>query len=94
MSEPTQVTRRYHAEQAWLGEERAAHDVLIHHDGIKRLHHPEVGDLELTFQSLDLPLPARAMHDLIIYTAEPGTPSEDGLRLLASLAATRTAQAG
>jgi hypothetical protein len=28
------------------------------------------------------------VHDLIIYTAEPGTASEDGLRLLASWAAT------
>lgn len=36
----------------------AAHDVLIRHDGIKRLRHPEVGHLELTFQSLDLPCPA------------------------------------
>lgn len=65
----------------------AAHDVLLHHDGIKRLQHPGVGRLELTFQSLDLPLPGRAVHDLIIYTAEPGTASEDGLRLLASWAA-------
>lgn len=66
----------------------AAHDVLLHHDGGKRLQHPDVGHLELTFQSLDLPLPGRAVHDLIIYTAEPGTASEDGLRLLASWAAT------
>jgi len=65
----------------------AVHDVLLHHDGIKRLQHPGVGHLELTFQSLDLPLPGRAVHDLIIYTAEPGTASEDGLRLLASWAA-------
>jgi len=65
----------------------AVHDVLLHHDGIKRLQHPGVGHLELTFQSLDLPLPGRAVHDLIIYTAEPGTASEDGLRLLASWSA-------
>lgn len=61
----------------------AAHDVLIRHDGIKRLRHPEAGHLELTFQSLDLPLPGRAVHNLITYTAEPGTASEDRLRLLA-----------
>src|SRR4051794_31468046 len=41
----------------------AAHDVRIRHDGIKRLHHPEVGDLELVYQSLDLPTSARAVHD-------------------------------
>ncbi|MFG2409553.1 helix-turn-helix transcriptional regulator [Streptomyces brevispora] len=68
----------------------AAHDVRIRHDGIKRLEHPEVGRLELTYQSLDLPTPNRTVHDLTLYTAEPGTPSEDRLKLLASLAATRS----
>ncbi|SEG84772.1 Helix-turn-helix domain-containing protein [Actinacidiphila yanglinensis] len=62
----------------------ASHDVRIHHEGAKRLNHPEVGRLEMTFRLLDLPLPQRAVHDLIIYAAEPGTPSEDRLRLLAS----------
>ncbi|MEU4338081.1 helix-turn-helix transcriptional regulator [Micromonospora lupini] len=66
----------------------AAHDVLIRHDGVKRLQHPEVGHLELTFQDLDLPLPGRAVHNLMIYTAEPGTPSEDRLKLLASWSVT------
>ncbi|MFD0685382.1 helix-turn-helix domain-containing protein [Actinomadura fibrosa] len=68
----------------------AAHDVLIRHDGIKRLQHPEAGHLELTFQALDLPLPGRAVHHLITYTAEPGTASEDRLELLAIWAATRS----
>jgi transcriptional regulator with XRE-family HTH domain len=66
----------------------AAHDVLIRHAGIKRLRHPEAGHLELTFQSLDLPISGRALHDLIIYTAEPGTASEDRLKLLAIWSAT------
>ncbi|MBY8862446.1 helix-turn-helix transcriptional regulator [Nocardia sp. CA2R105] len=68
----------------------AAHDVLIRHDGSKRLQHPDVGHLELTFQSLDLPLSGRAVHNLVTYTAEPGTPSEDRLKLLASWAATQS----
>ncbi|MFB9926087.1 helix-turn-helix transcriptional regulator [Amycolatopsis halotolerans] len=68
----------------------AVHDVLIRHDGIKRLRHPEAGRLELTFQSLDLPLPGRAVHDLITYTAEPGTESEDRIKFLASWAATQS----
>jgi len=68
----------------------AAHDVLIRHDGIKRLQHPDVGHLELTFQSLDLPLSGRAVHNLVTYTAEPGTASEDRLKLLASWAATQS----
>ncbi|GGQ31305.1 MmyB family transcriptional regulator [Streptosporangium pseudovulgare] len=67
----------------------AAHNVRIHHDGTKRLWHPQVGDLELTYQSLDLPMIDQTAYDLTIYTAEPGTTSEDRLKLLASLAATR-----
>ncbi|GAA2139283.1 helix-turn-helix transcriptional regulator [Actinomadura napierensis] len=62
----------------------ASHDVRIHHEGVKRLDHPEVGRLELAFRSLDLPLAQRAVHDLTVYAAEPGTPSEDRLKLLAS----------
>ncbi|OMI84837.1 transcriptional regulator [Streptomyces sp. M1013] len=72
----------------------ASHDVRIRHEGVKRLDHPEVGRLEMTFRSLDLPLPQRAVHDLIVYTAEPGTPSEDRLKLLASWTAPRTSPAG
>lgn len=70
----------------------AAHDVLIRHDGSKRLQHPDVGHLELTFQSLDLPVFGRAVHNLIVYIAEPGTASEDRLELLASLAAAHPRQ--
>lgn len=66
----------------------AAHDVRIRHEGVKRLRHPEVGSLELTYQSLDLPLSPRTAHDLNIYTAEPGSQSEEHLKLLTSLAAT------
>lgn len=71
----------------------AAHDVLIRHDGIKKVNHPEVGHLELAFQDLDLPLAGRAVHNLITYTAEPGTASEDRLTLLASWAATESRSA-
>ncbi|GAA2310805.1 helix-turn-helix transcriptional regulator [Streptomyces kunmingensis] len=66
----------------------AAHDVRIRHEGVKRLRHPEVGLLELTYQSLDLPVSHRAVHDLSLYTAEPGSTSEERLKILASLAAT------
>jgi transcriptional regulator with XRE-family HTH domain len=71
----------------------AAHDVRIRHDGIKRLQHPEVGRLELTYQSMDLPTPNRTVHDLTLYTAEPGTTSEDRLKVLASWAATQSRRA-
>jgi len=64
----------------------AAHNVRIHTTGIKRIHHPVVGDLELAFESF--PLAADPSQGLLTYTAEPGSPSQDALRLLASWAAT------
>ena len=66
----------------------AAHDVRIHHAGAKQFRHPVVGALELVYHSLDLPGPDGEVLRLTIYTAEPGSPSEDGLKLLASWAAT------
>ncbi|MBB2988113.1 helix-turn-helix transcriptional regulator [Terracoccus luteus] len=67
----------------------AAHDVRLHTTGAKTFHHPEVGDLELTYHSMDLPTgtgPTALPLNLTVYTAEPGTPHEDALRLLGSLA--------
>jgi transcriptional regulator with XRE-family HTH domain len=66
----------------------AAHDVRIHHNGAKQFRHPVVGALDLTYCTLDLPDSDAADLRMTIYTAEPGTPSEDGLKLLASWAAT------
>jgi hypothetical protein len=66
----------------------AAHDVRIHHNGAKQFHHPVVGSLDLGYCTLDLPTEDQADLRLTIYTAEPGTASEDALRLLASWAAT------
>jgi hypothetical protein len=64
----------------------AAHHVRIHTSGTKRFHHPVVGDLELAFESF--PLAADPSQSLLTYTAEPGSPSQHALRLLASWAAT------
>jgi transcriptional regulator with XRE-family HTH domain len=64
----------------------AAHDVQIHTTGVKIIHHPVVGDLDLSFESF--PLAADPSQSLLAYTAEPGSPSQDALRLLASWAAT------
>jgi MmyB-like transcription regulator ligand binding domain len=63
-----------------------AHDVRLHRSGVKHFHHPAVGTVELAFEALDLP--ADPGLTLTAYTAEPGSPSEDALRLLASWAAT------
>jgi hypothetical protein len=66
----------------------AAHDVRTRHDGIKRLQHPVVGFIELTYQSAELPDSSGAARKLNIYTAEPGTPHEDRIKILTSWAAT------
>ncbi|GAA3478174.1 helix-turn-helix transcriptional regulator [Streptomyces yanii] len=68
----------------------AAHDVRIHHGGVKQFQHPDAGSIELVYQPLDLPISPREVHSLTIYTAEPGTPNEDRLKLLASWAATKS----
>ncbi|GAB3573203.1 helix-turn-helix transcriptional regulator [Amycolatopsis endophytica] len=50
--------------------------------GRKRLQHGLVGPLELSFETFSLPGESRRA--LITYTTEPGSPSEERLRLLAS----------
>src|SRR6266516_4185343 len=64
----------------------AAHNVRFHNTGVKDFHHPVVGDLTLSFNRLDL----AADHGLTLftYTAEPGSRSEEALKLLGSWAAT------
>jgi transcriptional regulator with XRE-family HTH domain len=69
----------------------AAHNVRYHRTGVKRLHHPIVGDLELVYEAFELP--ADPGLSLSTYTAEPGSPSEDALKVLASWAATADAPA-
>jgi hypothetical protein len=73
-------TRSDHFRVRW-----AAHHVRIHTTGVKLIHHPLVGDLELAFESF--PLAADPTQSLLTYTAEPGSPSQDALSLLASWAA-------
>ena len=74
-------TRSEHFRTWW-----AAHNVRFHRTGSKRFHHPAVGDLTLTFEALDLA--ADAGLRISAYTAEPGTPADDALKLLATWAAT------
>ena len=54
-----------------------AHDVRTHGTGTKRFNHPDVGEITLAYEELAI-------------TAEPGSPSAEKLRLLASLAADQT----
>ena len=64
----------------------ADHNVRTHGTGTKRFRHPVVG--ELTFAYEELAITAEPGLVLLVYTAEPGSPSAERLRLLASWAAT------
>lgn len=68
-----------------------AHNVRHHGTGTKRFHHQAVGELTLAYEGLDMA--AEPGLTLTIYTAEPGSPSEEALRLLASWTATQEADA-
>ncbi|MEU7363152.1 MULTISPECIES: MmyB family transcriptional regulator [Streptomyces] len=65
-----------------------AHDVHVYDEGVKRFRHPVVGDLELVHEALALPGPADTGLPITVYSAGPGTPSEEAPRLLAPWAAT------
>jgi transcriptional regulator with XRE-family HTH domain len=65
----------------------AAQDVYVHRHGRKRFRHPVIGELELAFEVLELSGDDNLT--VLTYSAEAGTPSGDGLELLASWAATQ-----
>lgn len=67
----------------------ASRDVMFHRSGRKRLHHPVVGDLDLDYESMELPSEPGLV--LNVYTAAAGSPTADALRMLASWAATQEA---
>ena len=64
----------------------AAHNVRLHRTGSKHFRHPAVGDLQLSFDALELP--GEPGLTLTAYSADPDTPDADNLALLASWAAT------
>jgi hypothetical protein len=66
----------------------ANHNVKQHITGVKRFHHPVVGDLTVDYEVLDLA--ADTGQSLLVYTAEPGSPSFHALQLLASWTSTRS----
>ena len=68
----------------------AAQNVRLHRSGIKHFRHPAVDVLDLMFEAMALE--ADEGLTLTAYTAEPGTPPHDGLKLLASRAATYQAE--
>jgi len=62
-----------------------AHDVRIHLAGKKLFHHPDVGDLELSYEAMQLMTDPGLQ--FVGFTAEPGSASDHALRLLGSLVA-------
>ncbi|HVV07715.1 XRE family transcriptional regulator [Amycolatopsis sp.] len=63
---------------AWWSE----HRVQERSTGLKRLHHPVAGDLELQYEIFTSV--ADPGHSLVVYSAPAGLPSQERLRLLAS----------
>jgi transcriptional regulator with XRE-family HTH domain len=60
----------------------ADHNVRTHGSGTKRFNHPVVGEVTLAYE--ELRVTAEPGLVLLIYTAEPGSPSAERLQLLAS----------
>ncbi|PWD51046.1 transcriptional regulator [Serinibacter arcticus] len=66
----------------------ARHDVHVHSGGVKLIHHPVVGRLELSYDTL--PIMQAPGLTMLVYTAPAGSPSADALQLLATWGATPT----
>ncbi|WP_007507204.1 helix-turn-helix transcriptional regulator [Pseudofrankia saprophytica] len=68
--------------RTWWG----SHDVFNHRGGTKKINHPVVGRLDLTYEILTLPSDPDL--SILTYSAPPQSPSHDGLQLLAAWTAT------
>jgi len=66
----------------------AAHNVRFHQTGVKRIHHPIVGDLKLTYETMELSADAGLV--IAVFDAEPASRSKEALNLLASWTASPT----
>lgn len=62
------------------------HTVRLHRTSTKRLHHPVVGDLDLSYEAMELT--ADADPTMFLYTAEPDSPTAEALAFLTSWATT------
>lgn len=65
-----------------------AHNVRRHGTGTKHFHHPVVGGLDFTYEGLEVTEDPGLQ--LLIYTAEPASPTAERLALLGSWAASQT----
>ncbi|MFC0548896.1 helix-turn-helix domain-containing protein [Kutzneria chonburiensis] len=66
----------------------ARHDVRGKTQEAKRLRHPDVGDIDVTYQSFSVN--GSAGQQLVVYQAEAGSPSAERIALLGSLCITPT----
>ncbi len=73
-------------------EDWADRDVHEHRTGQKAFRHPEVGEIEVTYDVLELP--GETGLAITTFSCEPGTTSADRLALLATWAATQQVAAG
>jgi transcriptional regulator with XRE-family HTH domain len=64
----------------------AAHNVRSHDTGVKRFRHSVVGELTVSYEAMELV--ADPGLTMFVYTAEPGSKSEEALNLLGSWTAT------
>ncbi|MFL4480393.1 helix-turn-helix transcriptional regulator [Paeniglutamicibacter sp. ORCA_105] len=64
----------------------AAHNVHQHKSGSKRIHHRAVGEMALDFEVMTLE--GDPTLRLVVFSAEPQSPSHDSLQLLSNWAAT------
>lgn len=81
--ELAQLVRRLSEEFSEFATKWGAHEVAGRGTGTKILHHPVVGELSLDWEIL-----ASAMdpdQQIVLWTADPGSPSADRLRKLAAL---------
>ncbi|MBO1268996.1 helix-turn-helix transcriptional regulator [Arthrobacter cavernae] len=68
----------------------SSHNVRHHGAGAKVFRHPIVGEMTIAYEGLEMA--AEPGLTLTIYSTEPGSPSEEAMRLLASWAATELVQ--
>lgn len=60
----------------------ASHDVFRYRAGAKLITHSEVGDLEFGYESFELSTDPGLV--MLVYTIEPGSPTAEAMRILAS----------
>jgi quercetin dioxygenase-like cupin family protein/transcriptional regulator with XRE-family HTH domain len=66
----------------------AGHDVRYYRSGVQPFRHPLAGDLDLDYDALEIP--ADPELTIVAYSAAPGSPSAQAMRLLIPLSGERT----